>query len=168
MSPTPNQLEQTIDHLPTFPGVYALVLTLGKSERLSVGRFGEVDLLPGTYVYFGSARGPGGIRARLGRHLQGDGKTHWHIDHLRAAANVDGVCWAVVESDQRWECEWTQAVGRLAGVSVPVAGFGASDCRSGCGAHLLRFERLTCPVLQSTLQAVTPTEVSYYKLSGML
>jgi len=43
----------------------------------------KLDLLPGYYIYIGSAFGPGGVRARMLRHLRADKPKHWHIDYLR-------------------------------------------------------------------------------------
>ena len=37
------------------------------------------------------------------------------------------------------ECVWSQALLELPGASAPVRGFGASDCHSGCEAHLVFF-----------------------------
>lgn len=95
----------------------------------------ETTLLPGRYVYVGSAHGPGGLRARLGRHLRGDGRPHWHIDVLRAAARVEG--YAYWTRDGVTECALAQALASLPGASIPLPHFGASDCRTGCPAHLV-------------------------------
>ncbi|HIQ09546.1 MAG TPA: DUF123 domain-containing protein, partial [Anaerolineaceae bacterium] len=56
--------------LPSTPGAYALALRLERPVGLRVGALGVWDFPEGVYVYLGSARGPGGIRARLGRHLR--------------------------------------------------------------------------------------------------
>jgi Uri superfamily endonuclease len=91
----------------------------------------------GDYIYVGSAFGPGGLRTRLGRHLRGDGHPHWHIDTLRAAASVVGYVFAI--ADQPVECRWSQALAALPQARIPAPGFGSSDCRSGCQAHLIAF-----------------------------
>ncbi|MCW5881693.1 MAG: GIY-YIG nuclease family protein [Anaerolineae bacterium] len=120
--------------LPDVGGVYAIVLRLPGATHLRVlGR--EVWLPAGHYVYVGSARGPGGLRARLGRHLRGDGRPRWHIDALRAAAEVDGFTYWVDE--QVTECAVVRAVAALPGATIPIPRFGASDCRQGCVAHLI-------------------------------
>jgi Uri superfamily endonuclease len=51
-------------------------------KRLSVGRLGEFDLVPGFYAYVGSAFGLGGLRARIGHHPESTAEPHWHIDYL--------------------------------------------------------------------------------------
>ena len=123
--------------LPADAGTYLLHLRLERSRWLTVGRLGEFRFPAGEYVYVGSAFGPGGLRARLGRHLRGDGRPHWHIDTLRAAATVCGFKFAV--TDRPLECVWSQALATLPQAGIPVPGFGSSDCRLGCRAHLIAF-----------------------------
>ena len=119
--------------LPRLPGTYALVLRLDRPLTLAAGRLAPAALSPSVYVYVGSARGPGGLRGRVGRHLRADKRAHWHIDALTALAPVTRVWF--VESGERRECLWAGALRALPGVTVPIAGFGASDC--ACDAHLL-------------------------------
>ena len=84
--------------------------------------------MAGRYIYVGSAWGPGGIAARLGRHIRGDGKPHWHIDYARHVMQPIG---AWVAYGRRLECEWATCLASNFDAIVP--GFGASDCR--CVAH---------------------------------
>ncbi len=117
-------------------GTYVLALRLDEAQTLTVGRLGAVAFPAGSYLYAGSAHGPGGLRARLARHRRrlGEGKrTHWHVDILREHA-VWGGAWGIA-SGQRLECDWTAALRALPGARVVVPGFGASDCR--CPAHLV-------------------------------
>ena len=86
-------------------------------------------------MYLGSALGPGGLAARVGRHIGAQGRTHWHIDYLTRVAEVVRVGWLVGE--QRRECSWAQAVGGWPGARLALARFGASDCR--CDTHLWAF-----------------------------
>jgi Uri superfamily endonuclease len=53
-------------------GTYALVLAAQKQRTISVGKLGILDVRPGFYVYVGSALGPGGLAARIGRHARQD------------------------------------------------------------------------------------------------
>lgn len=121
--------------LPSDPGSYALRLRLPAAASCVVGRLGLVIFPAGEYIYLGSARGPGGIRARLQHHFREVGKPHWHLDALRPFAEITGGWYAIDPGPL--ECEWSQALGVLPGVTVPVPGFGASDCKRGCPAHLL-------------------------------
>jgi len=136
--------------IPTSPGVYALLLVLREATTLKVDRLGEAHFPAGDYVYLGSARGPGGLRARLGRHLRsgksrrGTSRPHWHIDYLRRRVDVYGYCYQVLHTGDHLdslECAWSQAVAALPGAEIPLPRFGASDCRSGCAAHLAAFPR---------------------------
>jgi Uri superfamily endonuclease len=120
--------------LPATPGAYLVWLRCDRPVALA-GRFAGTVLAPGTYLYFGSARGPGGLRARVQRHLRADKRPRWHLDQLTAAA---GVRLAARVWPGGGECAWRRAV-QARGAAVPVPGFGSSDCRQ-CPAHLLRLE----------------------------
>ncbi len=142
--------------LPSLPGTYVLVLRLDRPLTLAAGRLGLAALSPGLFVYVGSARGSGGLRGRVARHLRTDKKLHWHIDALTAVTTVERVWYSVAPGRQ--ECRWAQAIRALPGVTAPVPGFGASDC--ACEAHLLALpvERIAdaravlgCPVEISLL-----------------
>jgi Uri superfamily endonuclease len=120
--------------LPPHAGTYGLVLVLDAPARLSVGRLGVVSLAPGSYAYCGSALGPGGLRARVGRHLRGAARRHWHVDALLACARVAEV-W-VCQSHERLECRLAACLAALPDAQRAAPGFGASDCR--CASHLVR------------------------------
>ena len=117
-------------------GTYALVLASSKAAPVRNGKLGTLQLQRGFYVYIGSAHGPGGLRARLGHHLARCSRPHWHIDYLRAHTDPEEV-WYCHDS-RRWEHQWAKCIGTLPGASVPLAGFGASDC--GCESHLCFFK----------------------------
>ncbi len=131
--------------IPVDPGGYALFLNLTSAQAIQIGRLGRGSFFPGIYVYFGSARGSGGLRSRLGRHLRGGGKSHWHIDALRAVTEVIGFCYItdeqLISRSVSIECQWSQAIAALPNCTIPLNGFGASDCRAGCMAHLIFFWR---------------------------
>lgn len=117
------------------PGTYALVLAADSKHVIEVGRLGRLDVRLGFYVYVGSGRGPGGLAARVARHLRDEKKLRWHVDYLRAVTEPVEVWYA--EDDMRRECRWAECVGGMRGASIAMGGFGASDCR--CGAHLFFF-----------------------------
>lgn len=119
--------------LPAVPGAYVLLIRLRSPCRLRVGAMGDIDFEPGFYFYMGSARGPGGIGARVRRHLRRRKPHHWHIDRLTKAGEVVGV---LTHPDGN-ECNLVETARRLGGVSAPVPGFGSSDCKS-CVSHLLK------------------------------
>lgn len=115
---------------PAAAGAYALWLRLDAPLAVKAG--GSAAVLPaGDYFYCGSANGPGGLRARLGRHMRREKRAHWHVDQLTAAAGTLGAF--VVEGGS--ECALNAA---LAGFPIPLPGFGSSDCPR-CASHLRRF-----------------------------
>ena len=126
---------------PADPGAYVLVLRLAEVQTLDLPRLGNPVLPAGRYAYCGSARGPGGLAARVGRHLRREKAVRWHIDRLTAIAAIERVLWQVGGE----ECD---LVSRLtgAGASAPIPGFGSSDCRA-CPAHLLRVSQTQMAVL---------------------
>lgn len=97
--------------------------------RVAVGRFGIIEFPVGLYCYTGSARR--NFEARVRRHLSAEKTLRWHIDYLLAAP---GVTIVEVRRYAEEECRVNQATPG----EVLIPGFGASDCRSGCGAHLKR------------------------------
>lgn len=122
--------------LPAAPGAYVLRLELPRPVDLPPRFAAAGCLLPaGVHLYCGSAHGPGGLRARCGRHMAAEKARRWHIDWLTTVAASVAV-WPVPGGD---ECALAAAL-TAAGCTAPVPGFGASDCRR-CVSHLL-----ACPV----------------------
>ena len=68
--------------IPPWPGTYALVLSAGVRSSVDIGKLGTLPLLPGFYLYIGSAFGFGGLKARLAHHGKIATRPHWHIDYL--------------------------------------------------------------------------------------
>jgi Uri superfamily endonuclease len=123
-------------------GSYALWLRLTAPIELSVGRLGCWAFAAGDYMYLGSARGPGGLATRVGRHMrQDDKRRRWHIDYLLEHATMVEV-W-LRPGVERLECIWAKYLHRVWAGRVIVAGFGASDCR--CPTHLLYWPALPDP-----------------------
>jgi Uri superfamily endonuclease len=118
--------------LPSDPGAYTLYFRVEEAVSLPIARLNTPVLEPGVYVYAGSAFGPGGIRARVARHLRPDKNPHWHIDHLSSRA----ACIDVKIYPGGRECALVAEL-LAEGATIPVPGFGSSDCRD-CAAHLVR------------------------------
>jgi|GEM_PF-913101 len=129
IGPVPSRLALT-PAITAAPGTYVLLLELGQPVRIAIGRRRPFDLEAGLYVYVGSALGPGGLRARLGRHVAGSSCKHWHLDHVTPLAHVHGAL--IREDPLRLECAWARWVDRESRSCV--RGFGASDC--ACPGHL--------------------------------
>jgi Uri superfamily endonuclease len=138
-SSTPCASTLTAQHmaLQSAPGTYVLLIGVTTPQCISVGRLGAMAVRPGTYAYAGSAFGPGGVKARVVRHLRGTTSPHWHIDYLRAHGRVEHV-WHTYDTVRR-ECTWAEALRTMPDASAPLAGFGASDC--SCSAHLVYVPR---------------------------
>ena len=117
------------------PGTYALLIQAPRDTAVRVGALGGVTIRRGVHVYVGSARGPGGLGARIRRHLARDKPIHWHVDHLTTRLDVDEV-WSLA-SERPLEHAWSDAVASMPGAVVSVPGFGSSDCR--CPTHLYLF-----------------------------
>lgn len=127
----------TLDELPAAPGSYLLVLWAQRAEHIAVGALGDLAVLPGFYLYTGSAFGPGGLRAQVGRHLGPPGVLRWHIDYLRRVTQPVQV-WSA-PGPRRWEHAWAQTLATNPACRIPLARFGASDCH--CAAHLFFMEK---------------------------
>jgi Uri superfamily endonuclease len=122
-------------------GAYLLHLYVKSPLALNVGALGAVNLPSGYYVYVGSAQKS--IAGRIGRHTRlaesKAGKLHWHIDYLLVHPET-----LLIRTDKLSdlrECSLAKRISSMPGASIPVPGFGATDCRSGCGAHLFRIDR---------------------------
>jgi len=121
--------------LPSSAGTYAIVMRAQDRQQLQIGRLGGVQLSKGWYVYVGSAFGPGGLAARVSRHLRCHKTRHWHIDHLIWATTVREVWYSQRQRDLE-HC-WAQAALDQPAARNLLRGFGASDCQ--CLSHLVRF-----------------------------
>lgn len=124
--------------LPHLPATYVLVLRLPRPATIAVGRLGTFHFPSGWYAYTGSARGPGGLAARISRHLRSPKPLHWHVDYLRTAVEPVGIWYAL--GAQKRECVWARALAGFPGALIPAPRFGASDCR--CRAHMVHFAAL--------------------------
>ncbi len=109
------------------PVTYCLTLFVTEALSLQAGGLGGISVPAGWLVYTGSARRH--MEARLARHLRRDKRRRWHLDYLTCDARVLVVA---ISRHAEPECRRNQ---RNGGHPV-VPGFGASDCRAGCGSHL--------------------------------
>jgi Uri superfamily endonuclease len=124
------QFVATAAEAPATPGAYALLVALDAPLLARAGRR-SVMLEPGRYLYCGSAKGAGGLRARLGRHMRRGKARRWHIDQLTESGRILGAFIAPGGD----ECALVAAHAHL---PVPLEGFGSSDCPR-CRSHLLRW-----------------------------
>jgi Uri superfamily endonuclease len=106
---------------------YQLHIELKRRQNIVIGRLGQFTFDKGRYLYTGSATR--NMKQRLLRHLSGHKSLHWHIDYLLAEKSAKITA---ISLSAEAECIVNQSVK----AAIPVPGFGASDCRAGCGAHL--------------------------------
>jgi len=106
---------------------YQLYIRLDENVSINVGKLGFVNLRDGLYIYTGSAKK--NMAARIERHRRKNKKLHWHIDYLTSLPNahIEKVTYHTAD-----EC----TVNQKTNGSIPVAGFGASDCKKHCISHL--------------------------------
>jgi Uri superfamily endonuclease len=71
------------------------------ADTLAVTLSGRLPIvLPaGRYLYCGSAKGPGGLKARLSRHMRRGKSVRWHVDQLTEQGLVIGG-WIFPEGDE--------------------------------------------------------------------
>lgn len=145
------------------PGTYALILRATSRQTAQVGQLGRLAMQPGFYVYVGSALGSGGLKARVGHHLRPVKRPHWHIDYLRRETECVAIWYAY--GTVRQECVWADAFSSLRGSTIPLPGFGSSDCR--CSAHLYFFDRMPLrPIFRNALGAGNVSSVRSYASAG--
>ncbi len=141
-------------------GVYLLWLRPLTFEPVEIGRLGVMVPQRGFYGYVGSAMGPGGIAARVGRHLRRDKAMRWHLDYLRPACEVVAL-WYLL-TGQRVEHRWAESLAGLPGAVPAMAGFGASDHPGA--THLFHFD--TLPALDLFADRAGCSGVQSLSLSG--
>ncbi len=117
------------------PGIYALILLAAADQLIEIGKLGRFAVPRGFYVYVGSARGPGGLKARIAHHERISQRPHWHMDYLRPALHLKEVWYSYDPKGQ--EHQWANALSCLKGAIMPIVGFGSSDC--SCKSHLYSF-----------------------------
>ncbi len=137
--------------IPPRPGAYVLAIRLSAPVEITAGGLPPASLLPGWYAYAGSARGPGGLAARIRRHVSPDKRPRWHVDALTLSA-TQVVAFAFPDES---ECRLLDRLLGLPGAAVPLPGFGASDC-AACPAHLVALPRR--PRLEAPCQAIATRE----------
>jgi Uri superfamily endonuclease len=112
-------------------GTYVLILRNRRKDHVQIGRWREMEIKPGYYIYVGSAFGPGGVHARVSRHCRSSKPKHWHIDFLSEVATPEGAWYS--HNPKRLEHEWAHALCGMNELSA-IEGFGCTDCN--CCSHL--------------------------------
>ncbi len=136
-------------------GIYVLLIEIGKSSDIQIGKRRNYHFEEGNYAYVGSALES--LEKRVRRHLSAQKRIYWHIDYLLNMAMVREVIYA--ETNQKKECLIAQMLSeKLASKS----GFGCSDCN--CSSHLFfchDFNTLRETVLNRFISSsLTPSEIA--------
>ena len=115
-------------------GVYQLRISVGKICSISIGKLGTFTFPAGQYVYTGRAKK--NLAQRIDRHKKRNKKCFWHIDYLLTDENVQLEDIAIISENFSDECSENKKL-LMRNASIVATGFGASDCKSNCGSHLL-------------------------------
>jgi histidyl-tRNA synthetase len=112
------------DEAPSLSGTYAIVIELADTAAVTLSSRSPIVSPAGRYLYCGSAKGPGGLKARLSRHMRRGKLVRWHVDQLTDRGLVIG-SWIFPGGD---ECKLVQMCSHL---PMPIAEFGSScaTCR---------------------------------------
>ena len=131
------------EQLPSRPGSYLLLIKILSVTTIE-WRASEYALRPGWYLYAGSARGPGGMRARVLRHMRAQKRSHWHIDKItRQTTPTAAICYTTQDecglvADLAADLVSTSTTSPAVpgDFDFPLPGFGSSDCKN-CNSHFL-------------------------------
>jgi Uri superfamily endonuclease len=120
----------------SLPGTYTLVFNSSIEKPINIGKLGTLLLEPGFYLYIGSSFGPGGLKARIRHHRNISSRPHWHLDYLSPTLRLCEI-WYTYDQTRR-EHQWAEIHAQARGASLPLPGFGSSDCR--CLSHLFFYK----------------------------
>ncbi len=102
-------------------GLYVLIIEC-RSFKINIGSLGPVEVPEGLLAYVGSARGPGGLDARLRRHFKKGKAKRWHIDYLTEVCEPVEAWVLPGGFDESWLAK------TVASAAKPIIkGFGSSD-----------------------------------------
>jgi Uri superfamily endonuclease len=136
-------MKTTVDSTSMLPinGIYTLIVSLCSETWLKVGKLGIQRFPAGYYTYTGSALGMGAssLKQRVARHLKTRKSKFWHIDFLLAHTNASVTAAIAGQVHREAECNINRSIKERLKAKIPVAGFGASDCKQNCESHLLYF-----------------------------
>jgi Uri superfamily endonuclease len=125
--------------LPEDKGTYILIASVAQMKRVKIGSLGQFGIVPGFYAYVGSAFGAGGLRARIGHHLESTAAPHWHIDYLLGIAEPIEVWFST--ASQKLEHHWAGLLEKTPNFRISIARFGSSDYHRSRSSHLFYTRR---------------------------
>jgi len=113
--------------------VYCLALRHQQFETVSVGALGKVDWPEGWLYYAG--RASRGWSRRFKRFVKDHTTPFWHIDYLLNSSRAVRVGAFIFPIEADRECEVSQRLSEVEGLSALAERLGSSDCEAGCKAH---------------------------------
>jgi len=124
---------------------YSILLHLKREIILGVGSLGVIKFPRGYYIYTGRDRK--NVDKRIQRHMKKGKRCRWHVDYLTSPCHVKFVDFVIHTASADYECKINKRISGLPGASIITPGFGSSDCRDSCGAHLIYFKEK--PILRN-------------------
>jgi Uri superfamily endonuclease len=125
--------------VPVEKGTYVLIASVSQVKRIEIGSLGKFEVIPGFYLYVGSAFGAGGLRARIGHHMESTAAPHWHIDFLLQRAVLTEVWFTTAE--RKLEHRWAELLEEAPQFRMPIPRFGSSDYHRSRSSHLFYAKR---------------------------
>lgn len=115
--------------------IYFLKIKIKKQIKVKIGKLGVIDFPEGIYFYSGS--GGKNPDKRVKRHLSKNKKLFWHIDYLLKNKFVSIEYYRIFTDTVTSECTLNKRLKRVLNGKFIIKGFGSSDCRQKCAAHLI-------------------------------
>ncbi|MCS7112016.1 MAG: GIY-YIG nuclease family protein [Ignisphaera sp.] len=126
-------------------GVYVLIFKVARDTAVRVGSLGTVQFPQGVYGYIGSARGAGGVRARILHHTRKvKRRLWWHIDYLTVLPYVTPLYVVYSGTSRDAESILAHQIGLSPCWSAHAEGFGSSDKSSSTHLYLCRCSEDVC------------------------
>lgn len=123
-------------------GIYNLIILLLKDKTITIGKLGKFRFPKRYYIYTGSARK--NLPSRIERHKRKNNKKlRWHIDYLLNCKYAEVKNVLIYDYGKFCECSLNRKIMRKKGSEIIVKGFGSSDCKNKCPAHLVYFKEIT-------------------------
>jgi Uri superfamily endonuclease len=109
-------------------GIYVFIFRVLNDLNISIGSLGMVYIPQGLYGYIGSARGFGGVKARVLHHIKKNKKRlWWHIDYLTTMPDVAPLYIVFAETVKDIEYSLSQQMDLAYCWNRYIKGFGSSD-----------------------------------------
>jgi Uri superfamily endonuclease len=153
-------------NIPEIGGTYILIMNVVDDLYVKIGCLGRHELKKGIYIYVGSARGPGGLKARIYRHLKLNKKVRWHIDYLTVNPKVKIKAIFYLESRALLETVIAKKLFNDDFFEGVVKGFGCTDKRSSY-THLYKLKS-TSSIEELIRKLMRITEDTCYEERGFI